>query len=589
MPHGQRAERPVLRRHAERRGQPVRQAHDVRGQRDQAGHVVRDVPVRAHAEQGEVEAARRRDRLLVAPALRLEVAARRRRGCRSAPRRRPVRPQACRSMKARKVRGSSRGSTSSSRLKPRACARPSQPSRVARAPARRRAAPACGRWAGPASARAASRPPGDVVGDAPRPPPPRAPRTRVASQVPEVDQAHAGGLEDLARLAVGQRVEAPARAAPRSRSSAAAPRRSAGRHMSSVVPRGSPPSSVTSVVQRGAVAVELLHELVGASGCPRGAGARARRGDALRTGRPVSQASVSTASSTADRRCACWWLSRCVGSRPISSRKRRSWARASASTSSGRARGQAVGLGRQPALDVDQARDPLRRQDGRRRRVKVRCRPMPRPGASAGPASGTSAAAGKFTIRVALVTMPRRCASTTPRLIAGERPRSSALTMSRLAPRHRSRSSARLTAPRAGSTSQQQPAAPAAGRARATSGSASDGTALEHAARQHDRVGLGAERRAGAATERAIRASSRAPCSISSRGDGVARARRPSARAAPGRRCGAWAGRARRRAAPARAPSRPPAPRTAAASAASCGPRPSAARTTARSAWWPSQ
>ena len=83
-PHRDRAQRPVLRRHPEGRGQAVGQPRHVRGQAQRARHVVRDVAVDPDPEQREVQPAGGGDRVLVAAALRVQVGRRRRSGCRSA-------------------------------------------------------------------------------------------------------------------------------------------------------------------------------------------------------------------------------------------------------------------------------------------------------------------------------------------------------------------------------------------------------------------------------------------------------------------------------------------------------------------------
>ena len=62
--------------------------------------------------------------------------------------------------------------------------------------------------------------------------------------------------------------------------------------------------------------------------------------------------------------------------------------------------------------------------------IRVRCNPTPRLGFSRASATASSQA-GSFTIRLAVVRMPSRCARITASLIEAERPKSSALTISR--------------------------------------------------------------------------------------------------------------------------------------------------------------
>src|SRR6476646_7260523 len=111
----------------------------------------------------------------------------------------------------------------------------------------------------------------------------------------------------------------------------------------------------------------------------------------LRSATPSSAARASAAApKPGSLSCTCLCESRCVGSRPIISRKRSSWSRRSSPVS--------------------------------------RWRPTASPGYS-GSASTAAAASSRRTIRLALVTMPSRCAAKTPSFTVAERPRSSALTM----------------------------------------------------------------------------------------------------------------------------------------------------------------
>ncbi len=135
-PGGSRAEPSVARRDPSSRRAGLRAGRDAQllrhalGQLDEVRRrawrprqVVGDVTVGADAEDREVEAPRRRQREVVAPALRFRVGFRV--GDVQRDRSRPMRSKACLSMNARNVAGWLRGSTSSSRLNARAVPRSS--------------------------------------------------------------------------------------------------------------------------------------------------------------------------------------------------------------------------------------------------------------------------------------------------------------------------------------------------------------------------------------------------------------------------------------------------------------------------------